>query len=69
MLSGIPQKGALRRKSIRLAHQAPSVATEFTPKSHHDCRRLGRELLTSGLKTTHQDPDQQDVVPQGWING
>ena len=25
------------------------------------------ELLSSGLEERHQDRDQQDVVPKGWI--
>jgi len=42
-------------------------------ETFHHPRSLGPELLSSGLKKSHQDGDQQDVVPQagfhGWFTG
>jgi len=38
-------------------------------EAHHHWRLIGPELLGRGLQEGHQDRDQQDVVPQGGLQG
>ena len=38
-------------------------------EAHHYWRLIGPELLGCGLQEGHQDRDQQDVVPQGGLQG
>ena len=70
----IPQRHA---PHPRRPHQPPRRPCRYlggepvgdTREAHHHRRLIGPELLGRGLQEGHQDCDQQDVVPQGGIEG
>jgi hypothetical protein len=59
--SHLPAKSCLRQASTS------RVLADDPREAHHHRRLIGPELLGRGLQESHQDRDQQDVVPQGWL--
>ena len=57
------------KDSPRLAKVAVRCFFASPPKSHHHRRLRRPQLLRRRLQEGHQDGDQQDVVPQGGIEG
>ena len=43
------------------------VLADDPREAHHHWRLIQPELLGGGLQEGHKDRDQQDVVPQGWL--